>query len=84
MELGRDLAALPENRQCDVPHCVASGIASESSDRRASHRRGAGSCLDLADGPSRFSQVQQKDTNNGMTLQFIQYLDRRTFECRFA
>ena len=30
------------------------------------------------------SAVQQKNTNNRMALQFIQYLDRRTFECRFA
>lgn len=31
-----------------------------------------------------FSAVQQKNTNDRMALQLIQYLDRRTFECRFA
>jgi hypothetical protein len=30
------------------------------------------------------SAAQQKNTNNGMALQFIQYLDRRTFKCCFA
>jgi hypothetical protein len=36
-----------------------------------------------ADAPLLVS-VQQKNTNNRMALQFVQYLDCRTFESRFA